>query len=80
MCMQDASSFPEVPLHKLRWRCDPDALGFTTTDDLEPLEGILGQERALKALALGVEIAKAGYNIYVCGMAGTGKLPRYNML
>ena len=73
MCMQDASSFPEVPLHKLRWRCDPDELGFTTTDDLKPLEGILGQERALKALALGVEIAKAGYNIYVCGMAGTGK-------
>lgn len=71
--MQNALSFPEVPLHKLRWRCDPGSLTFETTDELDPLEGIIGQERAQKALTLGVEMVKAGYNIYVCGMAGTGK-------
>ena len=38
-----------------------------------PFEGIIGQERAQKALTLGVEIAKAGYNIYVCGATGTGR-------
>jgi hypothetical protein len=72
--MQDALTFPEVPLAKLRWRCDPESLGFRTTDELSPFEGIIGQERAQKALTLGVEIAKSGYNIYVSGMTGTGKL------
>ena len=72
--MSDAVTVPEVPIEKLRWRCVPSALPFETTDDLTPLEGMLGQERAQKALTLGVEIAKAGYNIYVCGVAGTGRM------
>jgi predicted ATP-dependent protease len=72
--MQDATAWPEIPLHKLRWQCDPESWGFQTTDELAPLDGIIGQERAQKALTLGVEIARAGYNIYVCGMTGTGKL------
>jgi ATP-dependent Lon protease len=72
--MPDAMSFPEVPLEKLRWRCDPESLPFETTDELTPLEEIIGQERAQRALALGVELVKPGYNIYVCGMTGTGKM------
>ena len=71
--MQKAVSFPEIPLQKLRWRCDPESLPFETTDELTPLEEIIGQERAQKALALGVELVKPGYNIYVCGRTGTGK-------
>lgn len=72
--MPDTMSFPEVPLEKLRWRCDPESLPFETTDELTPLEEIIGQERAQRALALGVELVKPGYNIYVCGMTGTGKM------
>jgi ATP-dependent Lon protease len=72
--MHDAVAFPEVPLSKLRWQCDAESLGFQTTDELSPLKGIIGQERAQKALSLGVEIDRAGYNIYVSGMTGTGKL------
>jgi predicted ATP-dependent protease len=78
--MQDALTCLEVPLAKLRWRCDPESLGFRTTDELAPLAGIIGQERAQKALTLGVEIAKAGYNIYVSGMTGTGKLTAVQQL
>ena len=78
--MQDKPSSPEVPLEKLRWRCDPESFPFDTTADLPPLEGIIGQERAQKALALGVEIARAGYNIYVCGMPGTGRLTAVQQL
>lgn len=78
--MQDPSSFPEVPLEKLRWRCNPESFPFNTTADLTPLEGIIGQERAQKALELGVEIASAGYNIYVCGMPGTGRLTAVQQL
>ena len=78
--MQDALTFPEVPLAKLQWRCDPESLGFHTTEALIPFAGIIGQERAQKALTLGVEIAKSGYNIYVSGMTGTGKLTAVQQL
>ena len=63
----------EVLPEQLRWRCDPEQFGFETTNDIEPLEGIIGQERALKALTLGVELYGPGYNIFVCGLAGTGR-------
>ncbi len=72
--MSDPFTPSEVPLEKLRWRCDPQCLPFETTDDLTPLEGMLGQERAQKALTLGVEIDRFGYNIYVCGLSGTGRM------
>lgn len=78
--MQDTPPFSEVPLAKLRWRCDPALFPFTTTDDVPPLEGVIGQERAHKALELGMDIARAGYNIYVCGLPGSGRLTAVRQL
>lgn len=72
--MPDVPSVPELLPEQLRWVCDPADLSFKTTDDLTPLDGLLGQERAQKALALGIEMKQAGYNIYVCGTPGTGRL------
>ena len=63
-----------VPVARLRWRCDPDSLPFANTDEIAPQAGLIGQERARKALLLGMEINHAGYNVYVSGDAGTGKL------
>ena len=57
----------------LRWRCSPDVFAFDSTNDLEPIEGIIGQERALKALKLGVDLRSPGYNIFIAGLSGTGK-------
>ncbi len=48
-------------------------LSFKTTRDLKPLEGIIGQERALEALKLGLEIKQKGFNIFVTGEPGTGR-------
>ena len=73
MKLKSASKFREVPLEQLRWRCDPCVFDFETTQDVSPLEGIVGQERALHALALGVELYAPGYNIFVCGLSGTGR-------
>ena len=70
----DTAAFPEVPIARLRWRCDPESLPFASTDDVAPEAGLIGQERARKALLLGMEINHAGYNVYVSGDAGTGKL------
>lgn len=49
------------------------SLGFTTTDDLEPFRGILGQERAVEALQFGVAMHRPGYNVFVMGDPGTGR-------
>jgi len=65
--------FEEVPIEKLRWRCDPDALPFETTESVEPCEEIIGQDRALEAIRVGLDINSLGYNIFVTGLAGTGR-------
>jgi len=58
---------------ELRWKCDPNIFAFESTHELEPIEGILGQERALKAIKLGVDLRSPGYNIFISGLSGTGK-------
>ncbi|MEE9270354.1 MAG: ATP-binding protein [Candidatus Krumholzibacteria bacterium] len=62
-----------VGVENLRWRCDPDRFGFESTDDVECCREIIGQDRALDAIRLGLEISSPGYNIYVSGLTGTGK-------
>ncbi|OGQ01308.1 MAG: ATP-dependent protease [Deltaproteobacteria bacterium RBG_19FT_COMBO_46_12] len=66
-------TFEEVPIEKLRWRCDPDALSFNTTESIHPCDEIIGQNRALEAIRLGLDIHSIGYNIFVTGLAGTGR-------
>ncbi len=68
-----AGKFKELKPEDLRWKCNPDIFKFASTIDLEPIEGILGQERALKALKIGVGLHSPGYNIYIAGLSGTGK-------
>lgn len=69
----------KAPRHKelshseLRWKCDPEIFEFSSTGDIEPIEGILGQERAMKAIKLGVDLKSPGYNIYIAGLSGSGK-------
>ena len=59
--------------NQLRWRCDPNTLGIRTTDDVPPCKEIIGQERAIRAIRLGLNLKSHGYNIYVSGLTGTGK-------
>jgi ATP-dependent Lon protease len=63
----------ELPPDKLRWRCEPSRLPFETTAQAELREGFIGQERALRALKMGVELSAPGYNAFVCGLAGTSR-------
>lgn len=65
--------YEEVPVEKLRWRCDPNSLPFETTDSVPPCKDIIGQERAIEALRVGLEIHSIGYNVFVTGLAGTGR-------
>jgi len=63
----------ELTAEQVRRRCDPALFKCRSTSELQPSEGIIGQDRALSALKFGLNILKPGFNIYVSGLAGTGK-------
>ncbi|WP_320170606.1 AAA family ATPase [Maridesulfovibrio sp.] len=63
----------ELEPEKLRWTLDPETLAFSTTDDLEPEDEIIGQCRGVEAFRFGMGMQLKGYNIFVTGPAGTGK-------
>jgi len=73
MPAKPAPPHAELPPEELRWRCDCARLPFATTADVEPSEGFIGQDRALRALKMGVELGAPGYNVFVCGLAGTSR-------
>ncbi len=58
---------------KLRRTCDPAQLDFSTTAELDAPVGMIGQERAVRAMDFGMEVPTSGYNIYMAGLTGTGK-------
>ncbi len=57
----------------LRWNCDAASLPFETTDELPCCEGIIGQDRAVAAIQLGLRVRSKGHNVFVCGQPGTGR-------
>ncbi|MDD2223240.1 MAG: ATP-binding protein [Pseudomonas sp.] len=46
---------------------------FSSTAELEPLTGVLGQTRAVQALQFGISMQRPGYNVFVMGDSGTGR-------
>ncbi len=62
-----------LPPEELYQACALDALAFDTTEQLEPLGGMLGQDRALEAIDVGVNMADADFNLFVLGPPGVGK-------
>src|SRR6202050_4641351 len=62
-----------LPPEKLCWRCDPATIPFETTAEVPPSSGEPGQDRALRALRMGVELTAPGYNLFVCGLSGTSR-------
>ncbi|GAW91306.1 Lon protease family protein [Calderihabitans maritimus] len=66
-------TWKEVPVEKLSAYCDPAQFKFQTTEEVTPLEGMVGQERAVRAMEFGLKMKKHGYNIFMTGLTGTGK-------
>jgi predicted ATP-dependent protease len=71
--IKPAVAHSELPPAQLRWRCELSRIPFETTAQAELREGFIGQERALRALKMGVELSAPGYNVFVCGLAGTSR-------
>lgn len=49
---------------------DLSALTFSTTAELQPIDGLVGQTRALEAIRFGTQVDKAGFNLFVIGPNG----------
>jgi len=63
----------ELPPERLRWNCNPSVFSFHSTAEIPPLRGLVEQDRPVRAIRFGLDIASPGYNIYVSGLTGTGK-------
>ncbi len=70
--VSSASAKP-LAVAELRRTVDPTTLGFTTTAELEPISGLIGQDRALKAIQFGVNMRSNDFNVFVLGPPASGK-------
>ncbi len=64
----------ELSPKQLRRTLPPRTLGIKTTEHVKPSEGIVGQKRAVSALRFGLGIREIGFNIFVAGPPGIGKM------
>lgn len=58
---------------QLRRTFDPADFPFATTEEVQQLDGIIGQPRAVEALDFGLGIHNHMFHIYVAGAPGTGR-------
>lgn len=63
----------ELKSSNLKNSFNVDSLKFNTTDEVEPFNGIIGQERALNAIKSAMQIPQKGFNLYISGTLGIGK-------
>lgn len=63
----------KVPIEKLRNQCDSSIFPHETTESWIVDRELIGQDRAMEALKYGLSMKRKGYNIYVSGLAGTGR-------
>ncbi len=62
-----------LPLSDVYKVCDTDIFKFNTTSKIGESHEFISQDRAVRAINMGLGIRKPGYNIYVAGAQGTGK-------
>ncbi len=70
--------YEKLDYKQLKKSCDLSSLNFETTKDLRDNEELnstklIGQEKAKKAIKLGLMIKEKGYNIFAVGDTGTGR-------
>src|SRR5271166_3647268 len=76
-CVNEAQAIAKaqvqpLPADRLYRASDLSRLAFATTAELEPIDGMTGQSRALGAVEFGARIDKAGFNLFVIGGTGVG--------
>ena len=65
----------ELKAADLTFKVNASQFNFKTTDDISGYNGIIGQKRALETVETALEMPQKGFNLYVCGNVGMGKMP-----
>jgi lon-related putative ATP-dependent protease len=68
-----ADNHAPLAVEELRRTVDPMKLEFETTADLEPISGLIGQDRALRAIEFGASMEPHDFNVFVLGPPASGK-------
>jgi len=63
-----------LTIDQLSAKISVNELPFPSILELQPSAEFLGQERAKKALAFGLDTGRSGYNLFVMGNSGTGRI------
>lgn len=63
----------ELPVERYTRPCEIQLVGAATSAEVEALQTIIGQERAVRALKFGLGIKEKGFNIFAVGLPGTGR-------
>lgn len=67
------NNFQELTAEQLRNVIDPSRFQFESTEEVDPLDEVIGQDRAVKALEFGLDVRNKSYNIFVTGQSASGK-------
>lgn len=68
-----ASAISPLSLETLYRRCPPEQFSFKSTEELESVEKLVGQERAYSSIDFGARIKRDGYNLFVIGTPRLGR-------
>jgi predicted ATP-dependent protease len=64
----------KLAVDELAWKCPDDWLDWSASSEIESASTIVGQDRAVEAIAFGLGMPGIGYNVFVTGLSGTGRL------
>ncbi|MCG6950178.1 MAG: AAA family ATPase [Acidobacteria bacterium] len=64
----------ELKPKDLAWRCPAGWLPRKDSTSIKPASTIVAQDRAVEAIAFGLAMRGIGFNVFVTGMSGTGRL------
>ncbi|WP_147805166.1 Lon protease family protein [Alkalicoccus halolimnae] len=65
----------KLSVKELRSDCEKEIFNFETTETLEKCTvDMIGQKRAEKAMSFGLSVEQSGYNLFVVGPTGTGRM------
>ncbi len=70
----------EISYEDTQYKWDKSFFTFKSTTEIEPTKEIIGQERAVEAIKLGLGLEGMGYNIFVTGLSGTGRTTTIQMM
>ncbi len=63
-----------VGVDELSWVCPEDWIPWESSSEVAPASSIVGQDRAVEAIAFGLSMNSIGFNVFVTGLSGTGRL------